>query len=98
MSTHTPGPWKAIEWTCHAPTTVVAEGGQVIADCGRVGIDASEANARLIAAAPEMLAALELFTALNRTEKVSDKVWMEIFYECAEKAEVAVHTARGETL
>ena len=57
---HTPGPWTAIEWTCHANTTVVtgeAEHRVVIADCFSTSgykDDEAEANARLIAAAPEM--------------------------------------------
>jgi hypothetical protein len=61
MSAYTPGPWKAIEWTCHAPTTVVTDIGLVVAECTGHGRDASESlgDARLIAAAPELLEALE---------------------------------------
>jgi hypothetical protein len=62
---HTPGPWKAIEWTCHSRTTVVTAYGheKVVTDCapGPVSgyLDAeAEANAQLIAAAPEMYTAL----------------------------------------
>lgn len=67
MSAHTPGPWSAIAWSCHAPTTVVAcsteadgverksDKTHVIADCNLLFPDKErEANARLIAAAPEM--------------------------------------------
>lgn len=60
---HTPGQWRAIHWTRHAATTVVVDdpsvitGKRVIADC------ATEEDARLIAAAPEML------DALRRLEK-----------------------------
>jgi hypothetical protein len=52
---HTPGPWKVAEWSCNAPTTVMA-GSVVIAEtagCGRHS-DECLADARLIAAAPEL--------------------------------------------
>ena len=63
---HTPGPWIAREWRHHSPTTIVREvNGEVvpIADCDGVGsgylMDPETlANARLIAAAPELLEAL----------------------------------------
>lgn len=55
---HTPGPWQAIKWTCNAPTTVLVDDfteftkKRVVAECSKT------ADARLIAAAPELLAAL----------------------------------------
>lgn len=63
MSSFTPGPW-------HVEASLISDGGYVIADdemglsiCARspwpTRIDESHANARLIAAAPEMLAALK---------------------------------------
>lgn len=58
-TTHTPGPWTARQWSCHAATTVTVDdpdcvtGKRTIADCESV------ADARLIAAAPELLAALQ---------------------------------------
>jgi len=56
---HTAGPWKAVEWSCHAPTTIKAR-DVIIAECSGHGRDADEslADSRLIAAAPEMLEAL----------------------------------------
>lgn len=57
-ATHTPGPWTARKWSCHAETTVTVDdldcvtGKRTIADCE------SEADAKLIAAAPELLSAL----------------------------------------
>lgn len=64
--THTPGPWKAVDaFVENNPNRwLVARGGwggPNIADCG----PGAEADARLIAAAPELLAAIEdlLFTA-----------------------------------
>lgn len=71
MSAHTPGPWVARNWSCHAPTTVMCEvegkrGGapwpDVIAECSgngeRFEDGVVEANARLIAAAPDLLEAM----------------------------------------
>lgn len=51
----TPGPWEAVEWVCHAPTTVKS-GEVVVAKCSGNGLYAKEslANARLISKAPEM--------------------------------------------
>jgi hypothetical protein len=61
MSTsHTPGPWEATIWECHALTTIRAK-NRIIAECagnGRYAKDC-EADARLIAAAPDLLAALQ---------------------------------------
>lgn len=62
MSKHTPGPWYVVTraanpyWRLDG-TKVSSEEGR-IADCGTDGLrafDACQANARLIAAAPEML-------------------------------------------
>lgn len=58
MSKHTPGEWQAINWTYHSTSTVVVDdpsvvtGKRVIAEC------ATEEDARLIAAAPELLEAM----------------------------------------
>lgn len=54
---HTPGPWELVER--HA---VIWHEDQVVAECpsdGGISDDARHANARLIAAAPEMLVALK---------------------------------------
>ena len=62
--TPTPGPWKAIKWSCHAATTVVADRPDgkplVICECSGHGRAADECldDARLIAAVPRMLAVL----------------------------------------
>ena len=66
---HTPGPWKShcLDSISLFPQHVVAENGAIVARCiptsGQVVWNVSnqeaEANARLIAAAPELLEALE---------------------------------------
>src|SRR4051794_36952820 len=66
---HTPGPWRAVEWSCHAPTTISARRGTenvIIAECHGHGrhSDESLADACLIAAAPELLETLEDLLAL----------------------------------
>ena len=61
MKTHTPGPWQAVNWTCHAPTTVKAADGTVVADTSGFGRHTDDCipDARLIAAAPELLESLQ---------------------------------------
>jgi hypothetical protein len=88
---HTPGPWKAIEWACHAPTTVVSEcfGAHiVVAECSGHGrhTDKSIADARLIAAALDLLTELEHeleeLSGWMRDREISDdtKLAMRIRY------------------
>lgn len=68
MNAHTPGPWEAgrnPKWDAgRSNGWVVRPAGEFphgrwIADCGYPGEPEREANARLIAAAPEMLEALK---------------------------------------
>ena len=60
MSNHTPGPWIQAK---HSPADVIVGGNTMIATArdGLNGIDREQAvaNARLIAAAPELLTALQ---------------------------------------
>lgn len=62
--THTPGPWIAAENLysgAYAPSWIIRKDAQVVigsVSAAPLHNDQSEANARLIAAAPEMLAAL----------------------------------------
>lgn len=60
MSAHTPGPWHVCDMITNA-AHVASKSGFVIAAVGGNGAyeRAQPANARLIAAAPDMLAALE---------------------------------------
>lgn len=58
MSEPTPGPWRVDESYLDGPLLdVVAQGGLTVCGCGRPSEDNAEANARLIAAAPDLLAA-----------------------------------------
>ena len=61
----TPGPWRA-----GGSLAVWQEAGGVVAQCywvsGAIDVDVAEANARLIAAAPELYEALRLIRAEQR--------------------------------
>jgi hypothetical protein len=61
MSRHTPGPWAAVPGTKNKTAYVRGPEQEAIADVLKysVGYKQQEANALLIAAAPEMLEALE---------------------------------------
>ena len=66
--THTAGPWYPVTGEDWDGAHVTDKHGRIVADCqgcdipgacGEVGTDEAKANARLIAAAPDLLAALE---------------------------------------
>jgi hypothetical protein len=73
-TTHTPGPWQAtpnIEYGSYGPTwTIRFDKQKVVAGISGAGLhcgrEQAEANARLIAAAPDLLDLLE--TAIARVE------------------------------
>ena len=59
MNKHTPGPWRVVEDRVPSSLEVYA-GKTAIAECWRrADVETEIANARLIAAAPELLAALK---------------------------------------
>ena len=81
MSAHTPGPWRLVRegdafdgyWNILAAHQTARSkfGPQVATVLGRLGHDSeSEANARLIAAAPRMLEALRAALARFESEPV----------------------------
>ena len=66
MSEHTPGPWKAVDnRTVRTVDETHKKGGLIIADVAGHSADNTKANARLIAAAPDLLAMLELMVELS---------------------------------
>ncbi|RWB67563.1 hypothetical protein [Mesorhizobium sp.] len=95
---HTPGPWKAGLSAGRKVLSVSAANDTWI--CGELlnGDDMpakeAEANARLIAAAPEMLAALQSIATKAR-ELASDRMMPNggLWAACAEEAEAAVARA-----
>ena len=66
--THTPGPWKAI--TGGADAKVVCPDGRSFLIGDIIYHDENKSNARLIAAAPELLEALKLVTHARPTRYV----------------------------
>lgn len=78
MSQHTPGPWKITsEWShvgLGTVTSIKGPDGYDIADMAGQD-ELAEANARLIAAAPEMLAALQW--AMPRVDPIGDRATWE---------------------
>lgn len=98
MSVHTPGPWAVAPKSSHF--AVVAQCGVIVtrmswylsAREGCQGIDESRANAALIAAAPELLAALQACYDLI-AEEVADGEYTEQ----AKKARAVIEKATGGT-
>ena len=97
--THTPGPWTAwdrgIGWEVHH--SVDANGyGISINDGFRETF--SEADAKLIAAAPDLLAALErIVTASDSNEaKGGEMWWAETVYPFVEAAKAVLAKAKGQ--
>jgi len=107
MPAHTPGPWEMAEagsWKDGKRTSTeyfVRRPGDDVAIASEIidpaNDDApSEANARLIAAAPDLLEALESFIALNLRNDGATCDWHDLIAAVA-NAEKAVKKAKGET-
>lgn len=91
----TPGPWRRrFKNIGH----VTAENGAVIAKCERLtSLCNVQANAYLIAAAPDMYAALVDFIEYERLMETGDDVAAMLKYaDLREKATTALAKARGE--
>ena len=76
MAAHTPGPWRSDSPYVSAPSgehrKIVADCDQYFSDdeCEYLSDDECEANIRLIAAAPELLAALEQALAVIGSDEM----------------------------
>lgn len=71
MSKRTPGPWQAEPMTGRGAWIKGENGNWAALSCGETDLEA-EANARLIAAAPELLAALK-----SMVERVGPRWFLE---------------------
>lgn len=100
MNKHTPGPWDY--WSGYNPfdkleAQVTAEGGDIVIASYNSLIEQGEANARLMAAAPELLEALERL----KIEVILSDVDMDYieshFRPWLNKAELAIAKARGDS-
>ena len=96
MSKHTPGPWKI---AAHCSTLIFDGNGRSIASAGGYQsntshtLDENEANTNLIAAAPDLLEALE--TIINSEWMVSHD-WGGDRDAVMDKATAAINKARGK--
>jgi hypothetical protein len=98
MTTHTLGNWAYTTQDDWDGAHVADKHGRIIAECqgcdipgahGEVGTDEAKANARLIAAAPEMLEALKAIVVLAK-----DHGRMNL-PQCAGMARAAIAKAEG---
>ena len=69
---HTPGPWVAQRNSVHFSDN---QESKAIASCWDYDHDTNKANARLIAAAPDMLALLERMEAIEGHPCVCEVLW-----------------------
>ena len=96
MSKHTPGPWFAQESIRDGWYICARDVEHIVVDShdvgGFYGVIIKDADARLIAAAPELLEALECYV-----EKVADLNRYGVIIETSlrEKAEAAIAKAKG---
>lgn len=108
---HTPGPWTAERDPCHFDTLSEVYGGEaqgksrqlMVSVGGLAEWQEQEANARLISAAPDLLAAMdELIAVSSRAVRLSSehdnfKLYaMEPMHHAIEVARAAVSLARGQ--
>jgi len=98
MTQHTPGPWqvnKKLKFSVEAVAD--GQGINLIAECcdpdGIRSVGEDSANARLIAAAPDLLAALELF----RKSGIGNSTDFEIQAKAFEAMSAALLKAKGES-
>lgn len=91
MSKHTPGPWRVIPPYSggHYAVQRGREGGFIVKG---LGADRGEADARLIAAAPELLAALTMIYEITQTPSSDD--WQSL-QNIAATAATAIRKAEG---
>jgi hypothetical protein len=91
MSAHTPGPW-ALD-PCASGWTLIANGQDITSE----PFDACDADARLIAAAPELLAALQAILHDTTHDLVGlprDEA-LELIFAIADTAHAAIQRATG---
>ena len=111
---HTPGPWRATSrnienvanWASRIPFAIEIEVGHSVVPIADVcDQPAAEANARLIAAAPDLLEALQWYeakavqmgrAAIHQDSKLMLALMKEIAVEYGAQARAAIAKATGE--
>lgn len=92
LDRHTPGPWRAEEFDCTTGFwAVTCDGGDIVYATLQSAHVA--ANARLIAAAPELLEAVRQFTAAAER---GAKVFLDERGSCLRNARAAIAKATGQ--
>ena len=97
---HTPGPWHSTQELDEGRFYILTEDGSYIANVDMAGLDPRcESDARLIAAAPDLLAALEgLLNVTNSLEVLGEWSALDINHKHARlerlKVDAALITAR----
>lgn len=100
MNKHTPGPWEAIGNLVRSPMAKENGSGVMLAECAdrwflKVNSDEAKANARLMAAAPELLEALQTidkrFKACSKATILSSEAY-DAFYQSFVQAAIAKAT------
>jgi len=87
---HTPGPWHI---TTNPAQDLVCAGDEVIADCTNVDLPyVTQANQRLIAAAPELLSVLHDVSALL---PVASRMHPKDIYDLQSRVIAAIAKAEG---
>ncbi|MEN6401634.1 MAG: hypothetical protein ABFD94_06790 [Armatimonadia bacterium] len=92
---HTPGPWRVALQSDYAWTEINVDAGTraYVCTCGHKGDVEAEANARLIAAAPELL------TACRELRVLAGQMAPDSLRHCGEilrDADAAINHATGE--
>ena len=90
-ATHTPG-----QWFVGSHRTIQSESGTICETYSHFGIAEADANERLIASAPNLLEALELFVAYDQTVNEDGLVSMEAYAKAIKAAHAAIAKATGE--
>jgi len=93
MSKHTPGPWRVAPPSVGRFKVCTVEGGKIVGEASNYN-EQADANARLIAAAPELLvAAQDAFSILCHLD---EPIPYERIAECIEDLRAAIAKATGE--
>jgi len=90
MIKHTPGPWSY-----DSLDRVVIRAG--IEDIAHMDRSASDDDARLIAAAPELLEALEKLLKTVENNWLADEEWDPEEWQCYDEFREVIAKARGES-
>lgn len=99
-TTHTPGPWRAMHDGAVQRDAPLPMGGAVVAYTRHADLATQAANARLIAAAPDLLAALHHIEAIAKTgilhqSSLDPAGLLDLLRDAAGAARDAIAAAKG---